>query len=203
MFKRILLGAGAIAVALTVAFAPSSPASAAVRSTSLSYGIVEWSNNYSTLRCLDDDGNVAFSGNPIIFEGVNNNSCGGSPANPVTPLAGTQFAVVSNAYGGFALLLKNQNNGQFCIDNRGSTTNGTQYVIKGCNDSAAQSFLICTDVTTGMDEMFQPNSDFVWLNGGDQTNGEKIVVHHYYAQNREEAFWAPNIVYSGDVIGNC
>lgn len=198
MIKGILMGVTSVALALTLALGPSLKASA----TTWGFGGV-WGVNTTWHLCLDDSGNIATSGNPIIFAGNGNNQCGGLSTENNTPLAGTQFAVIDES-NGFELELKNQSNGAMCVDDRGSVSNGTQYVIKSCNASIAQSFWMCVDPGSGQAEMFQLNGDFVWLNGDNTSNGTPIVVHNGFATNREEAYWAPSPAPSeSDWVGNC
>lgn len=208
--KRLLLGLGAVVVGLTMAFSPSISASAATQPqratlSSLTFGEVFWDVNSAWHLCIDDSSNLTTSGNPLILEGEGNNSCGGPASEWNTPLDGTQWAIIPNDWG-FALELKNQSNGAMCMDDRGSITNGTQYVIKPCNSgSGAQGFLMCQDDTTGTPEMVQvANGDFVWLSGNNSSNGTPIVVHSGYAGGRQEAYWVPSPSPANSLwVGNC
>lgn len=172
MFKKGLIAAASVLAAVVLLAGPSVTRAAAAP---LDFEPIIF--NSDIYNCIDDPSNSSTSGTGMQIW----NEC--DPG-----LTGEQWAGVPNAnLGGFSLVLENG----MCLDNRGSVTNGTQYVIKACNASAAQDFIINCD-TSGYSQIAQSNGDVVWLQGNNRSNGTRIVVYNAFAGNangRLEAWW--------------
>jgi hypothetical protein len=177
--KRFMTSLTAVAVAFTMVFATS------IKAYATTYSDIEpW--NASGVYCIDDPSNSTTSG---TVQQIWN----GCPAG--TWLTGAKWTTVRSSYEnttGDYLELQLQNG--MCLDNRGSTTNGSTYVIKSCNGSASQAFDECMNPDSEP-EFIQPNYDLVWLpNPNSYSAGDHIVVYNdngltATANNRLEAQW--------------